>query len=328
MEVHAGDRKESLRTTPLGHVFGIPVGVHYSWFTIFVLLTFALAVGYYPAEFQGWPTVAYWILSALTAILLFVAVLVHELGHAVVALRCKVPVRGITLFIFGGVAQMGEEPPSPVAEFWIAIAGPIASIALAAVLGLLQTVLTGLAPLLAMVKYLTYVNGMLAVFNLMPGLPLDGGRVVRAILWAVTHNLRQATLVAANLGRGVSFLFILLGAWQVVVGNMGTGLWIAFIGWFLETAAPAEVRRQETQGLLAGHSAAEAMDHDQSSTTPMAEARTVQPDSELWGVLQEMDRGGITQLPVMANGQVLGMLTREGIVRLLRTLRKKPYCSE
>jgi Zn-dependent protease len=317
-------------------------------------------------------------MSALTAILLFVAVLLHELGHAVVALHYQVPVRGITLFIFGGVAQIGEESPSAVAEFWIAIAGPLVSFALAAVLGLLQAALAGLAPLLALTKYLTYVNGTLAIFNLIPGFPLDGGRVVRAAMWAVTHNLRRATLLATNLGRGVSFLLIVLGVWQIVVGNFGTGLWIAFIGWFLETAARAEVRRQEIQGLLAGHCASEAMTSDHaaisSSTTlqqlvdrcilatgqhdlmiegddhavglltlhqiqgiprsewpttpvtrimqPVAQVESVEPDCELWTVLQEMEREGVTQLPVMANGQILGMLTRKGIMLFLRTLQE------
>jgi Zn-dependent protease len=383
MEVSWTDRKRNLRAIPLGRVLGIPIVVHYSWFTLLVLLTWVLAVSYYPAEFQGWSTVPYWILSALTAILLFVTVLFHEVGHAVVASHYRIPVRGITLFIFGGVAQMGEEPPNAVAEFWIALAGPLVSFALAAVLGLLQPVLSGIAPLLALAKYLTYVNGSLAVFNLIPGFPLDGGRVVRAVVWAITHNLRRATLLAANLGRGVSLLLIVVGGWQVIDGNMSTGLWSAFIGWFLETAARAEVRRQEIQGLLAGRRAVEAMDDDPAfiaaGTTlqqlvdrfirvagqrsfvleaddhtvglltlhqikgvprsewpttpaarimiPAARAKSIGLDSELWIVLQEMDRSGVTQLPVMANGRIVGMLTREGIMRFLRTLREKPCYS-
>jgi Zn-dependent protease len=383
MKVNSEARKKNLRTIPLGHVFGIPISVHYSWFTILVLLTWVLAVSYYPAEFDDWSAVLYWIMGALTAILLFVAVLVHELGHAVVAQRYKVPVRGITLFIFGGVAQMGEEPPNAVAEFWIAVAGPLVSFALAAVLGLLHAALSGVAPLLALTKYLAYVNGTLALFNLIPGFPLDGGRVFRAVMWAITHNLRRATLLAANLGRGVSLLFVLLGVWQVIDGKIGTGLWVAFIGWFLETAARTEVQRQEIQGLLAGRRTAEAMDADPAFIaagttlqqlvdrfirvagqrsfvietddhtvglltlhqikgvprsqwpttaaarimTPTAQAKPVGPDSELWIVLQEMDRSGATQLPVMANGRIVGMLTREDIMRFLRTLREKPCYS-
>jgi len=328
MKVNSEARKKNLRTIPLGHVLGIPVGAHRSWFTILVLLTCVLAVSYYPAEFQGWSAILYWVMGALTAILLFVAVLIHELGHAAVALRYKVPVRGITLFIFGGVAQMDEEPPNAVAEFWIAVAGPLVSFALAAVLSLLQAPLSGVAPLLALTKYLAYVNGTLALFNLVPGFPLDGGRVFRAIVWAITHNLQKATLLAANLGRGISLLFVVLGVWQVIEGNIGTGLWIAFIGWFLETAARAEVRRQEIRGVLAGHYAAEAMEAEHPSMMPGARATAVRPDSELLGVLKDMDREGVAQLPVVSNGQVLGMLTREGIMRFVRTLQEKPCYSD
>jgi Zn-dependent protease len=265
MEVKAGDRRGNLRTIPLGHVLGITLGVQYSWFTIFVLLTWVLAVSYYPTQVQGWPTIRYWIAGAVTTMLLFGGVLLHELGHAVVARHFQIPVRNITLFIFGGVAQIGGEPPSAVAEFWIAVAGPVVSLALAVAFGLLAAISTGLALLAALVRYLAYVNVSLALFNLIPGFPLDGGRVLRAIVWAVTRDLQRATLIAANLGRGVSFFLIVLGVWQIVVGNLGTGLWIAFVGWFLETAARAEVRRQETKGLLAGPRASEARDSDQAA---------------------------------------------------------------
>ncbi|MBN1135313.1 MAG: site-2 protease family protein [Anaerolineae bacterium] len=335
MAVNPRGRERNLRTISLGRVLGIPIGVHYSWFTILVLLTWALAVGYYPAEFQGGRTVSYWIMGALTAILLFVTVLLHELGHAIVALHYQVPVRDITLFIFGGVAQIDEEPPSAAAEFWIAVAGPLASFSLAAAFGLLQSALSGVAPLFALIRYLACMNGTLALFNLIPGFPLDGGRVFRAIVWAATHNLRRATLIAANLGRGVSLLLVVLGVWQMVIGNLGTGLWIAFTGWFLETVARTEVQQQTTQSLLAGHRALEAMDPDMEiprsewPATPTtrimtseAQVKPIGPDSELWAVFQEMDHDGVTQLPVMANGQIVGMLTREGIMRFLRTLQE------
>jgi Zn-dependent protease len=265
MEVSSGDRRVNCQTIPLGRVLGIPVGVHYSWFLIFILLTWMLAASYYPTEFQGWPTTQYWIMGAVTAILLFVSVLVHELGHAVVALYFQIPVRSITLFIFGGVAEVGAEPPGAVVEFWIAMAGPIVSFALAAVFGLLQPVLADVLVLLALAEYLTYVNCILALFNLIPGFPLDGGRVFRAIVWGITHNLRQATLIAANLGRGVALVFIVLGVWQMIDGSLGTGLWIALTGWFLETSARAEMQRQETQCLLAGHRVSEAMNSDHAA---------------------------------------------------------------
>ncbi len=173
--------------------------------------------------------------------------------------RHKVPVRSITLFIFGGIAQIGGEPPSAIAEFRIAIAGPVVSFALAALFRLLEPILDGAAPLLALAKYLAYINGAMALFNLIPGFPLDGGRVLRAIVWGVTHNLRRATIVAAGVGRFIGYLFIFSGVWQMFRGNVLNGLWIAFIGWFLENAAVAQIQLQKVQGLLAGHTVADAM---------------------------------------------------------------------
>jgi len=244
---------------PLGRILGIPVGLDYSWFLIFVLFTWSLAESYYPAEFKNWPPLLYWFIGALTAIMLFVSVLLHELGHSVMALRYKMPVRSITLFIFGGVAQIGAEPPSAVAEFLIAIAGPAVSFALAVFFYAVQPAVTGIQPLLGLAKYLAYINLALVVFNLIPGFPLDGGRVFRAILWAVTKNMRRATLIAANVGRFFGFLFIFVGVWQVFSGNIGGGLWTAFIGWFLDNAASAQVHQVVFQGLLAGHKVSQAM---------------------------------------------------------------------
>ena len=244
---------------PLGRILGIPVGLDYSWFLIFALFTWSLAESYYPAEFKNWPPLLYWFIGALTAIMLFVSVLLHELGHSVMALRYKMPVRSITLFIFGGVAQIGAEPPSAVAEFLIAIAGPAVSFALAVFFYSVQPAVTGIQPLLGLAKYLAYINLALVVFNLIPGFPLDGGRVFRAILWAVTKNMRRATLIAANVGRFFGFLFIFVGVWEVFSGNIGGGLWTPFIGWFLDNAASAQVHQVVFQGLLAGHKVSQAM---------------------------------------------------------------------
>jgi len=361
----------------LGRILGIPIGLDYSWFLIFVLLTWTLAVSYYPAEFKNWPTVEYWLVGGVTAIMLFVSVLLHELGHSVIAIRYKIPVRSITLFIFGGVAQIGAEPPSAQAEFWIAIAGPIVSFALAIIFGLLQSVLTPIAPLLALVKYLAYINAALALFNLIPGFPLDGGRVFRAVVWGVTNNLRRATTIAGNVGRFIGFLFIFFGVWQMFGGNFINGLWIAFIGWFLESAAVAQIQQQRFQGLLSGHRVSEVMsenytaisadttlqqmiDHhvlghgrrsfvveqgdkvvglltlhhlkeipreDWPLTTaaqamiPLAELKRIRPEMEMWAAMQEMDRNGVNQLPVMSNGHLDGMLSREDIISYLRTMQ-------
>ncbi len=363
-------------TIPLGRILGIPIGLDYSWFLIFALLTWSLATSYYPAEFKHWPVAQYWIVGAATAILMFVSVLLHELGHSVVAMRYKIPVRSITLFIFGGVAQIGAELPSAIAEFWIALAGPATSFALAILFGLLQPMVGALAPLLALAKYLAYINGSLALFNLIPGFPLDGGRVFRAIVWGITHSLRRATLVAASLGRFIAYLFILVGAWQIFTGHFGNGLWIAFIGWFLESAAASQVQQQNVHDLLAGHRVSDTMRRDYSavspgatleqlvdehilgsgrrslvveqndrvaglltlhhikeiprsdwSTTtaaqamiPVGQMKRIRPDAELVDALGEMDRDGVNQLPVMVGDQIQGVLGRDDVISLLRTL--------
>ena len=243
---------------PLGRVMGIPIGVDYSWFLVFALLTWSLATGYYPAEFHAWSPPLYWFMGAVTAIMLFTSVVLHELGHSVVALWYKVPVRSITLFIFGGVAQIGAEPPSAIAEFLIAIAGPLVSLALAVLFNAVQHLATDGQPLWGLVKYLAYLNLALVLFNLIPGYPLDGGRVFRALVWAITHNMQRATRIAANVGRFFGFLFIVVGFMRVFRGDLG-GLWITFIGWFLHNAASAQLYHVRFQTLLAGHTVSQAM---------------------------------------------------------------------
>jgi Zn-dependent protease/CBS domain-containing protein len=289
----------------LGRILGIPIGLDYSWFLIFALLTWSLATSYFPKEFTGWPVAQYWIAGAVTVILMFGSVLLHELGHSVVALRYKIPVRSITLFVFGGVAQIGAEPPSAIAEFWIAIAGPITSFALALFFALLQPLVSTLAPLLAIAKYLAYINGTLGLFNLIPGFPLDGGRVFRAIIWGTTHSLRRATLIAATLGRFIAYGFIGLGVWQMFSGNFGNGLWIAFIGWFLETAASSQIHQQTIHDLLAGHHVADAMHNNYT---------TVAPDTTLQQLVTEHILGsGRRSLLVKQDDRFLGLLTLHNV---------------
>ncbi|MBN1879665.1 site-2 protease family protein [bacterium] len=248
-------------TIPIGRILGISIGLDYSWFVIFALLTWMLAGSYYPSEFKGWSPLLYWLMGGVTAILLFASVLLHELGHSVVALRYKIPVRSITLFLFGGVARLGAEPPSAIAEFFIAITGPFVSLALALLFYSLRPLVTGIEPLLGLVKYLAFINLALALFNLIPGYPLDGGRVFRAIVWSITGNMRRATLIAANTGRFFAFLFIFAGVWKMFHGNFGGGIWIAFIGWFLDNAASSQVHQVLSQGLLTGYKVSQAMNN-------------------------------------------------------------------
>lgn len=247
------------QAVPLGRIFGIPIGLDYSWFVIFALLTWMLAGSYYPEEFKHWPPFLYWLTGAITAILLFVSVLLHELGHSVIALRYGIPVRSITLFLFGGVAQIGTEPPSAIAEFFIAIAGPIVSLILAVVFYAVQPLAVAAEPLLGVAKYLAYINLALVLFNLIPGYPLDGGRVLRAIMWAITGNMDRSTLIAANTGRLFAFLLIFVGVAQIFTGNLGGGLWIALIGWFLDNAASGQIQQVMFRGLLTGHPVSQVM---------------------------------------------------------------------
>ncbi len=365
-------------TISIGRIFGIPIGLDPSWFLVFVLVTWTLAVGYYPVEFKNWPVAEYWLVGIATALLYFASVLLHEVGHSVVAIHYKVPVRRITLFIFGGISEIGAEPPSAKAEFWIAIAGPAVSFLLAILSGLLQSVFTAVTPLFAMFKYLALTNGLLAVFNMIPGYPLDGGRVFRAIVWNFTHDLRRATIIAANVGRFFSFLFVLFGVWLMLRGDVIDGLWTAFIGWFLESAASSQVQKQTVHDMLTGHKVSEVMsqgyasvpadeclqqvvdenilshgrrsfiveqDHratglltlhrvkeiprnEWATTTagqamvPMSAVKRVRPDSEMWDALEEMDRDGVNQLPVMIDGQCTGMLSREDLLGFIRTKRE------
>jgi Zn-dependent protease/CBS domain-containing protein len=244
---------------PLGKILGIQIGLDYSWFVIFALLTWMLAGSYYPDEFKNWSPLTYWLTGAATAIMLFVSVLLHELGHSVIALRYKIPVRSITLFLFGGVAELAAEPPSAIAELLVAIGGPIVSLGLAVFFYALQPAVSGVEPLLGLTKYLAYINTALVLFNLIPGYPLDGGRVFRAIVWAITGNMTRSTVIAANVGRLFAFLFIFTGTFQMFTGNLGGGLWIALIGWFLDNAASVQIQQVTFRGLLTGYRVAQAM---------------------------------------------------------------------
>ena len=247
---------------PIGRVFGIAIDLDYSWFLIVGLLTWILAVSYYPAEFRDWNVGGYWIMGLATAVMLFVSVLIHELGHSIVARRYGIPVPRITLFIFGGVSQIATEPPNAAAEFWIAVIGPVVSFALAAIFWELEPLLAWSQPLFALAEYLALINLILGVFNLIPGFPLDGGRVFRAILWKVTGKYQRATAAAALTGRFFGFVLIFLGVWQALNGNFIGGLWIAFIGWFLESAAGSQLQQEVLKNLLGEHKVLDVMERN------------------------------------------------------------------
>jgi len=247
---------------PIGRIFGISIDLDYSWFLVFGLMTWILATSYYPAEFKNWSVAEYWFMGAFTAVMLFVSVLLHELGHSIVAKRYGIPVPRITLFVFGGVSQIATEPTSAGAEFWIAAAGPAVSFVLALIFWELRPLLVSSGPLLAVVKYLALLNLVLGIFNLVPGFPLDGGRVFRSILWGITKDFRRATAIATVTGRIFGYLFIFYGVGQAISGNVFNGLWIAFIGWYLESAASSQSQTQIVKDLLGDHKVSEVMNQD------------------------------------------------------------------
>ncbi|MDD3927331.1 MAG: site-2 protease family protein, partial [bacterium] len=203
------------------------------------LLTYALAAGYFPQMFPTRSPAVHWLLGAVASLLLFVSVLIHELMHSVVAKRNNIPISGITLFIFGGASQMTDEPGTAAAEFKMAIVGPLTSLVLAvifyAVTRLAATQDWGVL-LVGLSLYLTAINFILAVFNLVPGFPLDGGRVLRSIIWRITGDLTRSTRIAAYVGIGIAYTLIFLGILSVLSGNLG-GIWLVLIGWFLQNAA-------------------------------------------------------------------------------------------
>jgi Zn-dependent protease/predicted transcriptional regulator len=245
----------------IGRVLGIPIYLHPSWIIIFVLITLSLSTQYIQQHPQ-WSSAQHWALGVLTSLLFFGSVLFHELSHSFVAQRYKIPVVSITLFVFGGVARIGREPGSARQEFNIAIAGPLASFFLAGVFYGLTRLFPFSEMVGALAKWLAGTNAALAIFNLLPGFPLDGGRIFRAIVWGVTKNFSKATRVAGTSGKLVAYGMILFGAGYALKGEWTSGLWLAFIGWFLLTAAQESVAQIAIRESLAGLRAADVMSHE------------------------------------------------------------------
>jgi Zn-dependent protease/predicted transcriptional regulator len=254
----------------LGRIFGIQIGLHYSWLIIALLVAFSLAAHFRQMNPQ-WGAGAVWGTAIITALLFFAAILVHELSHAAVAKMRGLPVRAITLFALGGVAQIEREAADAKTEFWMGIVGPITSavigfvcLALAVALGWSPAdgMMTAATPPLAMLVWLGYINIVLAVFNMIPGFPLDGGRVLRAILWWTTGDASRSTRIAARTGQFVAILFIVWGIFQFFAGAGFGGLWLAFIGWFLLDAARASYAQEIITRTLKGVRVGDVMTQD------------------------------------------------------------------
>ncbi|MCS6287201.1 MAG: site-2 protease family protein [Nitrospira sp.] len=361
------------QSVKLTTIRGIAVGVHYSWFVIFVLITFSLT-GRFASEHPRWTQAEHYAVGILTSLLFFSSILLHELAHSFVALAKDIPVRSITLFVFGGVAQIGREPDRPMTEFQIAIAGPIASALLAVGFGAVST-LAGdeFERISALSGWLSSINLMLALFNLVPGFPLDGGRIFRALLWRVTGHLSKATRIAAGTGQTAGYAFVLVGIWTVFTGNWFNGLWLALIGWFLLNAAQESVVQVSVRSALTGLLAEDVMSRDcpavagrmslaelvrehvlrtgrrcflvtddsrleglvtlhqikavpqerwaqvpvAEAMTPAAQVHTVPPSKPVLDVLRILEGEDVNQVPVVDGGRVVGMITRDHLLRVL-----------
>jgi Zn-dependent protease len=231
------------RTFTVGYAAGVPIQVHINWFLIAALVTWSLAAGYFPQEYPRWAEATYWMVGLLTASLFFASVLIHELAHAIVAQREGIPVRNITLFVLGGVAHIGHEPETAESEFKIVAAGPGISLVLASFYYILH-LLTGIFPIAsAICLYLFQINVILAVFNLIPGFPLDGGRILRSLIWKLTDDFIRATRFARTAGLVIACLFLLTAAVVSYQGNFFSGFWIGFIGLYLGNAAQESYRQ-------------------------------------------------------------------------------------
>jgi Zn-dependent protease/CBS domain-containing protein len=252
----------------VGRILGVEIGIHPSWLVIGFLVTYSLAVGQFPIEYGGWTELQYWLVALATSVLFFASVLAHELSHAVLARRFGLKVTGITLFIFGGAATLEGEPERPRDEAVIAAAGPLSSLLVGLILLGLDAMVSQ-PQLNALLGWLGFINVTLGVFNLIPGFPMDGGRILRALLWKVRGDRFGATKNAALVGRGFGYLLIGLGvvvAFQT--GSVFSGIWLALIGWFLSNAAESTVAQMSVSRTLSGVRVREVMDAEPPSVGP------------------------------------------------------------
>ena len=316
----------------IGRIFGINIYIDWSWIFIFLLITWDLAAGVFPQFHPEWTSAMVWGMAIIASLLFFASVLAHELAHSVVAKSQGIPVRNITLFLFGGVSNIQREPPSAMNEFVMAVVGPITSIFLGVVFLILAGIgasgmgnaianplgiLNQLNPLSTLLLWLGPINILLGVFNLIPGFPLDGGRVLRSILWGITNNLRRATRWASWVGQLVAWLFIIAGISMVFgmsVPFFGTGLiggiWLAFIGWFLHDAATQSYRQVVIEDLLEGVPVTQLM---------RADVPTVQPNISVSTLVHDHIMGSDERdFPVIELDRLVGLVCVEDVRKVPR----------
>jgi Zn-dependent protease/CBS domain-containing protein len=252
----------------LVRVFGIEIAVHSSWFVILIVVVFSLATGVFPTDYPRWSPITYWVVSVVAALLLFLSVVVHELAHSLVATSQGIPVKNITLFLLGGVSSIEKDASSPGREALLAGIGPLSSFAIAAVFFAAGFAVRAPQTLRAIFLYLGYVNVLLAVFNLLPGFPLDGGRVLRAVIWSRTGDFVTATRWATRVGHVFGYALIFIGILTAFAGNLAGGLWTGFIGWVLMQASQASYAQTVEERGLAGIDVGRIMTAPEDSVPP------------------------------------------------------------
>lgn len=296
----------------IGRIFGVQIGLHPSWFVIALLVTYTVAAGQLPAAYPNWDGALYWVVGAVIALLFFGSVLAHELSHALLARRFGLKVKDITLFIFGGAATLEGETKRPRDEALIAAAGPLTSLGIAAVLFGIDVVI-GQPQLEAILAWLAFINLTLGAFNLIPGFPMDGGRILHAILWKLRGDRSAATRNAAGVGRLFGYLLIAGGVLLTFQGSnwLFTGIWFALIGWFLSNAAEATIAQVSVESALRGIKVGEVMESDPPSVTPNESVADL--------VNERLIRGGHRSFLVRHDdGGLAGIVTLSDVRRMPR----------
>jgi Zn-dependent protease/predicted transcriptional regulator len=299
------------KSVTLFRIFGFEVKADWSWLILGALIVWSLAQGLFPGWYKGLDPAAYWVMGVAGAIGLFLSVVFHELWHSLIARRFGVDIRGITLFLFGGVAEMGDEPPNPKAEFFLAVAGPVSSVVLAVVLLAASYLLAGdkpMTPVTGVLNYLGYLNFVLAGFNLIPAFPLDGGRVLRAVLWGAWTDLRRATRVASSVGAALGAALMALGALQFFMGRSVGGLWTLVIGMFVRGAAKSSYRQLLFRRALEGVPVKKFM---------VADAVTVAPATTIEKLVEDyIYKYHFKMYPVVDGQKLVGCVTIDQVKEL------------
>ena len=289
-------------TLKIARIRGIDVGLHFSWFIVVILFTVIFAESQYPETYPEWSELHYWTVALASVLLLFFSVLLHEFGHAIVAQSRGVEVKSITLFIFGGIAGLASDSDDAADEFWIAIAGPLVSTMLAGLFGVAWLLFADFnEQAAAILGYLAFVNLILVLFNMIPGFPLDGGRVLRAALWKGTGDVHRATRIAAGVGVAIGTFFVAGGLVLIVIGYIVNGIWAVVIGWFLQSAA-----QQGRSSIEQAQALRDILTRDLMNTRPV----TIPPDVDLETMAEEFILARNARgLPVISGGNLVGIAT-------------------